>query len=118
MKTLNEFEFGTQQIGKSTYDWDTILNGEIHVLEAGKDFTCKPANMKTQARMVAKKRGLRVRTGSTEEGVVIQAFSISTEDTTQVSTKETNNESTSSEAKTNKTPKTAKSSRRSDSQKR
>ena len=76
MKTINNFEFGAQRVGKSTYDWDTILDGEIRVLEAGKDFTCKPANIKTQARTVAKKRGLRVRTGSTENGdVVIQAFS-------------------------------------------
>jgi hypothetical protein len=75
MKTLDSFDFD-RPIGKSQYDWDTILDGQIRVLEAGEDFTCKPATIKTQARSVAKSRGMAVRTGSTKEGdVVIQAFS-------------------------------------------
>ena len=74
MKTLESFDFGRSS-DRGTYDWDTILNGKINVLEAGKDFTCKPATIKMRARAVAKKKGLRVQVTSDKDGnVVIRAY--------------------------------------------
>ena len=59
MKTLESFDFGSRSSSRSSsYDWDAMLDGKVHVLEAGKDFTCKPATMKTRLRAVAKKKGL------------------------------------------------------------
>lgn len=74
MKTLDEFDFGTQT-RRSQYDWDEILNGEINVLEAGKDFECKPITIKSRARVVAKERGLACRVRETKNGdVVVQSY--------------------------------------------
>ena len=74
MKTLESFDFG-RSVDRSTYDWDTILNGNVNVLEAGKDFTSKPQTLKMRARQVAKKLGLKVNTASDKEGnVIIQAY--------------------------------------------
>ena len=74
MKTLESFDFG-RSVDRSTYDWDTILNGNVNVLEAGKDFTSKPGTLKMRARTVAKKLGLKVNTASDKEGnVIIQAY--------------------------------------------
>lgn len=75
MKTLEKFDFGRQVNRKSSYDWAGMLDGQIHVLEAGKDFSCKAITLKSRARAVAKKMGLSVRTGTTEAGdVVIQSY--------------------------------------------
>ena len=80
MKTLESFDFGRQS-SRGTYDWDTILDGEIHVLETGKDFSCKPVTIKTRARAVAKKMNLSVRTGTDKNGnVVIQSYEPSADD--------------------------------------
>lgn len=74
MKTLASFEFA-RSAARSTYDWDTILNGSINVLEVGKDFTCKAATVKMRARAVAKKAGMKVRLSSDKDGnVIIQAY--------------------------------------------
>lgn len=74
MKTLESFDFG-RSVDRSTYDWDSILNGEVNVLEAGKDFTCKAGTLKMRARAVAKKLGKKIRTGKDKDGnVVVQAY--------------------------------------------
>lgn len=74
MKTLESFEF-TRAVTKSTYDWSAILDGRVHVMEAGKDFSCKAQTLKMQARKIAKKMGLAVKTASTKDGdVVIQSY--------------------------------------------
>ena len=74
MKTLESFEF-TRAATKSTYDWAAILDGKVHVMEAGKDFTCKAQTLKMQTRKIAKKMGLAVKTASTKDGdVVIQSY--------------------------------------------
>lgn len=74
MKTLESFEFA-RSAARSTYDWDTILNGNINVLEAGKDFTCKAGTLKMRARAVAKKNGLKVKLSSDKDGnVILKAY--------------------------------------------
>lgn len=76
MKILKAFEwksFGSSQ--KAKHDWDTLLDGQIHQLEHGKDFTSKPNTFLTLARNAAKARGLKLRTAKVEGGVVVQAFS-------------------------------------------
>ena len=75
MKTLESFDFGRSNVDRSTYDWDTILDGNINVLEKGKDFTSKPGTFKMRARQVAKKLGLKVNTASDKDGnIIIQAY--------------------------------------------
>lgn len=75
MKTLESFDFGRSNVDRSTYDWDTILDGNINVLEKGKDFTSKPGTFKMRARQVAKKLGLKVNTASDKEGnIIVQAY--------------------------------------------
>jgi len=74
MKTLDSFDFGSS-VGRSSYDWDTILNGDINVLEAGVDFDCKPGTVKQRARTVAAKMGLKVRASNDKDGnIVIQSY--------------------------------------------
>ena len=74
MKTLDTFDFG-RSVGRSSYDWDAILNGDINVLEAGTDFECKASTIKTRVRSVAKKMGLKVRVGTNKDGdVIVQGF--------------------------------------------
>lgn len=79
MKTLENFDFGSQ-VGRSSYDWDSILNGEINVLVAGEDFDCKPQTVKQRARQVAEKMGLKVRTGTKDGNIVIQAYEMTDEE--------------------------------------
>lgn len=80
MKTLDSFEFGAQ-VGRSSYDWDKILSGDIVVLVEGDDYDCKPQTLKQRARQVAAKMGKKVRTGSDKEGnIVIQAYDMTAEE--------------------------------------
>jgi len=74
MKTLKNFDFGGSNRG--SYDWDAILNGKINQMEAGKDFTCKPATLVSRARAVAKKRGLKIKSAMDKKTghVVIQSY--------------------------------------------
>lgn len=79
MKTLKAFEFKAFGGAKSSYDWEAILDGKIHQLDAGADFDCKPTTFCTLARSAARKRGLVVQTGMVEGGVVIQSSEASKE---------------------------------------
>lgn len=80
MKTLDSFEFGAQ-VGRSSYDWDQILSGDIVVLVEGDDYDCKPQTLKQRARQVAAKMGKKVRSGSDKEGnIVIQAYDMTAEE--------------------------------------
>lgn len=72
MKTLNTFEFGSS--AKGSHDWDKLLDGQIYQIEPGKDFTCKPTTFLTLARKQASARGMRLRTASVTDGLVIQAI--------------------------------------------
>ncbi len=73
MKTLKKFEFKGGSDGRSSYDWDSILSGEIVQLEEGKDFTCKPQTLAMMARKQAKSKGMNVKIAKIEDGLVIQA---------------------------------------------
>lgn len=81
MKTLKDFDFGRRAGGRTVYDWDFILNGDIHLLEEGKDFECKRITMKTRSRQVAKSKGLKARVADTKEGVIVQAVGVREEGT-------------------------------------
>jgi len=73
MKTLESFDFG--RATSSKYDWDAILNGEINVMEVGKDFEGKVAALRARVRAVAKKSGLSVKTALTKNGdLVVQSY--------------------------------------------
>ncbi|GIW60099.1 MAG: hypothetical protein KatS3mg087_1165 [Patescibacteria group bacterium] len=73
MKKLEKFEFG-RTVERSKYDWDKLLSGEVLLLEKGKDFTCTASAFVMRARMVAKKKGLVLRSKRLENGdIVIQA---------------------------------------------
>ncbi len=75
MKTLKSFQFPeTAGIIKAKYQWNVLLNGNIHQLEAGKDFQCKPTTFIMMVRSRAKKAGITVKVAKVENGVVIQAI--------------------------------------------
>ncbi|MEM2990169.1 MAG: hypothetical protein QXQ02_03190 [Halobacteria archaeon] len=72
MKVLTEYQFRTRT--RTTYDWNTILDGKIRLLESGKDFLCKPETFVIRARTIAKKHGMKLRASVSEKGdVVLQA---------------------------------------------
>lgn len=47
---------------RTKYPWDEWLNGDMWVLEQGKDFTSAPERMRQVIGMTARYRGLRVKT--------------------------------------------------------
>lgn len=71
MKTLKSFEFKSA-VGGSKHDWNKLLDGGIYQLEQGKDFTCKVTTMGMLIRQRAKKRGLLVKVGKVDGGLVLQ----------------------------------------------
>jgi len=74
MKTLDSFDFGSQS-SRGQYDWDSILDGDIHVFVEEKDYTCKTSTFISRARAVASKRGLSLKTAKDKDGnVVMQAY--------------------------------------------
>ncbi len=73
MKTLKSYEFQESGGGKATYDWDAILSGKIVLLEREKDYTCKDTTMQTLCRSAARRRGMVVKTGKDDAGLVVQA---------------------------------------------
>ena len=87
MKTLRAFEFKqAAEAFKAKYPWDKILDGDIHQLEEGTDYTAKTATFRTLAATQAKKRGMGVRINAVEGGLVIQAFERPTDTTTETET--------------------------------
>jgi hypothetical protein len=78
MKTLKQFEFKTFGSG-ARYDWDKILDGAIHQLEEGKDYQCTTQTIATMCRNQARKRGMTIKSGTVEGGIVVQAVKASPE---------------------------------------
>lgn len=73
-ETVDTFEFRNfGQRSNETHDWDTLLNGKIYKCIEGVDFRVKKLTFMNAARAEAKKRGLKLRTGSTEGGIIIKA---------------------------------------------
>lgn len=58
MKQLEEFP----RHGNQAYDWDTLLNGQVWLLEKGVDFQSQPSSVRSLALGQARKRGGTVRT--------------------------------------------------------
>lgn len=59
MTTLKTFDFGAAGGERNRYDWAKLLNGEIHELTRGKDFTSKWIRAIIQVHCKAK--GIKVR---------------------------------------------------------
>jgi hypothetical protein len=75
MKTVSSFNFGgSSTSARGKHDWDSFLNGSIWVIEPGIDYTCKTTAFLTLARLQAKKRGMKLRTGKDGSNIVIQAY--------------------------------------------
>lgn len=73
MRTLKTFDFGGDR-DKGSYEWEKLLDGRIHQLEEGTDYSCKTDTMLSLVRGAARRRGMKVRTGKVEGGLVIQAY--------------------------------------------
>jgi hypothetical protein len=56
------------------YDWDTLLNGEVHQLRSGIHFQSKPSSFKAYARQVAGDRGVRISIKSLGDSLFLQAI--------------------------------------------
>jgi hypothetical protein len=72
MKTLKSFDFGPDGGDRSRYDWDKLLDGGIHQLKEGEDYTGK--HFLNRVKVMAKKREMKVRGKKVEGGLVIQAY--------------------------------------------
>lgn len=72
MQTLKSFEF-VATARQSSYDWAKILDGGIHQLTEGEDYTCKRANFCLMAKKKAKALMLNVVINRVEGGLVLQA---------------------------------------------
>ena len=44
------------------YDWDTLLNGEIHTLVEGKDFHCKESSFRHSFHCKCRRYGMKAHT--------------------------------------------------------
>ncbi len=58
----------------SNYDWDLWLDGRVHELIDGEDFTVHLNSIRSMAFTRAKKIGVPIVTRSTENGLAIQAI--------------------------------------------
>lgn len=59
--------------GGSKYNWDEWLDGSPWLLERGVDYTTTDTTMRTMVYSAAKARGVRARTRTHEQGLVIVA---------------------------------------------
>jgi len=60
----------------STYDWDLWLDGRVHELVSGEDFTVATGSMRAMAFSRAKKIGVPMHTRATDNGLAIQAIRV------------------------------------------
>lgn len=63
IRQLDDVWFSVQATtsqGRTEYDWDRLLDGEVHQLRSGVDFSAKPQSFQAHARQVAASRGLSV----------------------------------------------------------
>jgi hypothetical protein len=78
MQTLSDFTFKSfANENKARYPWAEILDGQIHQLDEGTDYQCKPQTLIMMARNKAKKANppMTIRANKANEGksIVIQA---------------------------------------------
>ncbi len=57
----------------SNYNWDLWLDGRVHELVTGEDFTVAVGSMRAMAFTNAKRIGVPVHTRSTKNGLAVQA---------------------------------------------
>lgn len=74
VETFEFRNFGPRGKDDTQHNWDELLDGGIYKCMEGTDFKVKKLTFMNLARDQAKKRGLRLRTGSVEGGIVIQAM--------------------------------------------
>lgn len=62
---------------RSKYPWDEWFNGNVWLLEQGRDFDATPERMRQMIGMTARKRGIKVRTSvnKPENKVALQMVS-------------------------------------------
>ncbi len=58
----------------SNYNWDLWLDGRVHELVDGEDFTVKLASIRAMAFARAKQLGVPLATRSTDNGLAVQAL--------------------------------------------
>lgn len=58
---------------KNKYDWNSILSGEIVMLEQGTDYDCKSTTFALQCRAAAKRKKVQVRIKTESGRVIVQA---------------------------------------------
>jgi len=58
----------------SNYNWDLWLDGRVHELIDGEDFTVELASIRAMAFARAKKLGVPIATRSTDNGLAVQAL--------------------------------------------
>ena len=58
----------------SNYNWDLWLDGRVHELIDGEDFTVKLSSIRAMAFARAKKLGVPIATRCTDNGLAIQAM--------------------------------------------
>ena len=59
---------------RSNYNWDLWLDGRVHELVTGEDFTVAVGSMRAMAFSRAKKIGVPVHTRATKNGLAVQAI--------------------------------------------
>lgn len=69
-RILDEFP-ASHRTKPSPYPWTEWADGQPRVIEEGKDYTCKPGTLVSQAAKYAKNHGLKVKTAKHPEGVVL-----------------------------------------------
>ena len=62
----------------SSYDWDLWLDGRVHELVSGEDFTVPLTSIRSMAFTQAKRIGVPVHTRATENGLAVQAIRVPT----------------------------------------
>jgi hypothetical protein len=72
-KTLDTFEFPHGGRKGIEYDWDSILDGKIHQLKQGEDFTAEPKTFVGAVARAANSRNLRVKRQIDGKVLVLQA---------------------------------------------
>jgi|TARA_R110000765_G_scaffold333746_1_gene424246 hypothetical protein len=62
----------------TNYDWNLWLDGRVHELITGEDFTVTLGSMRAMAFTRAKRIGVPVHTRATENGLAVQAIRVPT----------------------------------------
>jgi hypothetical protein len=68
---LEEFNFDAYRSKRPWHEW---LDGRVWKLKEGEDYTCTPASLTVQARLAAKKMGVKVRYHLLEGYVIVQGI--------------------------------------------